>query len=1170
VRKGLFGGGGSRVDEDDGLSAVAGPGNLYAESDRGRTDNRKGEKGGRDASRSRSRSSSVLRKIMGRKDKPKSMEVKPPATSIVVSTTRSLSGDTFRDDVSVVSANTTGTGNFRKERIKIKKISKKSKDGPLDSRRSNHSIDENDNFRGFGVEEEEAPLSPSLKVKKIKKKSQSKYKTHKDGMDSDGDYGMESEGDEGRSMDGRSVNSDGVLSPAARQIRRKKKPKKDDDTCDSSKSSLNGDASECKGRSSGSRARRKVESIAEPMSPAGKVLMSEMDDLYPSPKSSDKKKSRSSSRPRRSPSRPRRSPTRSSTRDKPDIAVITFQKDEVKDGHHEISPDKSHRSRKLNRSNSNENFQKIRSSWEMQQVASPSQNRPVDVTPHPQRSSSRSPRVRSVDDDVVMSLTDTVTSLNNQLDGQREEGKELQRQLAEALASIASMNELIRREEAVSRKANAYLSEVREELGKVMDEKADMAKIVNNLEDDLRAKDERIEKIQQVVETQLDTVEFLEDKLEKTEDELFKLEDEFKALEDEGLLNQSRDRIGRMDSIRVDRLKRKDSIILEKQESRRLLCSNDDDDTDHTRSDHGGKRTRSSSIEKDIEERERKLVAREKELTVQSEEYDLREQRLEEWEQELLELDEQLKHGNDSSTKERLLERRERKLEETREELEQKKEEWTKKINQLEEENRKLQSSQGSGELDQQIKALRNTIEKLDDEKADLEDSLERVNRMLEEANGKVSKLQIDNDDLRGKLGDDDSRQKEIRKLQAEISTLRKGAGGGGTRGQDELVRQMQEEIAEQLTELDDENQKLTDKLLSESNRFEGQLKLKDETIEHLERRLEGLEKNLGSQDSGAYIASLLKEISELKGKNKVFSSMDSELNDALDVLEKKEAKIKSLEEKLVKLEGQGQTSSNRSNEEDYDDGKDLLIRELQNQLVAAKKDLQTYSTGDYVTRLKLEVKNLKIGYNDLKKRLKKEENDARALIKKKDESIQSMQKEIAGQKREIERREKREKNLGTDQKLPDGDLEKHIEDLEDEIDHWKATNADLEHELDTLKVEVSELKSKVEGSEDLDDDCSVGSIQSFTSQMSEQQQGMEKSNHSITSLRSNDLFFVSNSDSVRGHRTVPTSEEPSTPSQRALRTVSDLWSKMRSGPDLPAHSNNPAIPYGIGSLDDD
>ncbi|KAG7360515.1 hypothetical protein IV203_035614 [Nitzschia inconspicua] len=153
------------------------------------------------------------------------------------------------------------------------------------------------------------------------------------------------------------------------------------------------------------------------------------------------------------------------------------------------------------------------------------------------------------------------------------------------------------------------------------------------------------------------------------------------------------------------------------------------------------------------------------------------------------------------------------------------------------------------------------------------------------------------------------------------------------------------------------------------------------------------------------------------------------------------------------------------------------------------------------------------------------------------------------------------------DGSLNEGDLRKHIEDLENEVDHWKATNADLETELELLKDEITSFKKSAKNSEkgDFDDDDSVGSLQSMNSYMSEHQ-GMEMSSHSV----SNGLFFVSDSTSVRRSISIappPPEEEPSTPSQRALRSVSNLWSKMRNEP---AHQANPAIPYVAGILDDD
>ena len=73
------------------------------------------------------------------------------------------------------------------------------------------------------------------------------------------------------------------------------------------------------------------------------------------------------------------------------------------------------------------------------------------------------------------------------------------------------------------------------------------------------------------------------------------------------------------------------------------------------------------------------------------------------------------------------------------------------------------------------------------------------------------------------------------------------------------------------------------------------------------------------------------------------------------------------------KLEKSSETSQN--GKADEDEGKDLLIRELQNQLVTAKKETHQLSSGSHVTKLKLEIKSLKENCHGLKNRLKKEKS---------------------------------------------------------------------------------------------------------------------------------------------------------------------------------------------------
>merc|ERR1712176_1362237 len=85
----------------------------------------------------------------------------------------------------------------------------------------------------------------------------------------------------------------------------------------------------------------------------------------------------------------------------------------------------------------------------------------------------------------------------------------------------------------------------------------------------------------------------------------------------------------------------------------------------------------------------------------------------------------------------------------------------------------------------------------------------------------------------------------------------------------------------------------------------------------------------------------------------------NNELEDARALVDKKNKVIQDLEDKIERLGEEGE--GNRSEEE----GKDLLIRELQNQLVNTKKEANSLSSGNYVTRLKLEIKKLRESVRD-------------------------------------------------------------------------------------------------------------------------------------------------------------------------------------------------------------
>merc|ERR1712003_230077 len=212
--------------------------------------------------------------------------------------------------------------------------------------------------------------------------------------------------------------------------------------------------------------------------------------------------------------------------------------------------------------------------------------------------------------------------------------------------------------------------------------------------------------------------------------------------------------------------------------------------------------------------------------------------------------------------------------------------------------------------------------------------------------------------------------------------------------------------------------------------------------------------------------------VKELPGNSK-------DLKDAMALVNEKNKIIENLEEKIEKLSEKGK------NDKSEEEGKDLLIRELQNQLVTTKKEANSLSSGSYVTRLKIEIKKLRESVKNLKKKVKDEEAASKLNMQRKDDSMKLLQKQMQKLKIELERREKREKNFGTDRQLNNSDLQNHIDDLEDEISHWKSTNADLEMELESLKSGAVEPHDYYLSEDDIDDDCSVGSLASVNSRMS-------------------------------------------------------------------------------------
>lgn len=964
-----------RKDDDDsdlGLSAMMARNVSSATTSRGRDSTK--EKGGKRISRSRSRSSSVLRKAKGKKK-----DSAPDAPR------RDRSRDGYTDDDNK-SLSSRKSMKSTRSRAKVRK---------------SKSVDSSSKTRTKPESPEAAPPSSasSVKEKKEKKKSRKIRRVRRPGT----------EGNESGEDEYTIVSKQSTRSTKSSDSLRSKKSKASRHPSKNTKNKVSKQYKETSSR---------VEAIREPiLSNEGVILKDEMDNLFPLPTNQGNKEGKAK----------RRSSTgkngagntsRSDTNDvqkQPKSILASSQKSlnsaSGSAGSIGIMTNKAAEEQAqaaLNRASAHQSMEiNVPGRERQQRRFSNGSTRSKDQYQRLHRDSGLTSLTSYNDNDDDRSFSSrrsqtnftAMTALQKRMDEYKSETENLQKRLYEALAEVEQSNNNLRKEKERAEAAEGKMSGADSELEKIREEKAFLIESVRDMEDEFVKKGERVLKLQEVVETQLDTVEFLEDKLDKTEEELVLMEEEITELIDvveeknktSEQINEAKTkgqgRVAKMVSMREGLTSRKGSIRVQKEESRRVLSSSAPPTSERVRTN--SKMAPVSESNDDVEKLQKELKSREAKLKADQKECNDREKRLDTWEKELLDLEDELKK---ESTK-------------------------------VNETNKNSENTNSEHE---------SLIVSLQEEK-------EGLRKTQIETQSKLKRLEFENDDLKVKL--------------------------------------------DRVTKMATENQYQI-------------------PVKH------------------------------------------NDLADTQALIEKKDKTIKRLEEKLEKL------GANGGSNQDEEDGKDLLIRELQNQLVNTKKEASSLSSGSYVTRLKLEIKKLRESVRDLKKKLKDGDVAAKANLEKKDDSMRLLEKQMQKLKIELERRDKREKNFGADnQRISDSDLQDHIEDLEDEISHWKSTNADLENEIETLKSKVDEQPDYYLSDDDVDDDCSIGSLASVNSRMS-------------LSVSHEDNFFLTDST----HSGVGSLEEPQTPS-RAMRTVSNLWSKMRNGPEPP--NQNQAFPYGPGSLND-
>lgn len=345
------------------------------------------------------------------------------------------------------------------------------------------------------------------------------------------------------------------------------------------------------------------------------------------------------------------------------------------------------------------------------------------------------------------------------------------------------------------------------------------------------------------------------------------------------------------------------------------------------------------------------------------------------------------------------------------------------------------------------------------------------------------------------------------------------------------------------------------------------ELEEKEKLIADLEKECKSLRAEEKARDEDLR---LIQEDIDVKFRK--LEKHNTELRAKLEKAQKKAATVHDLEKSTTSLKEKVKNEDKSEQEEkspaaastgETKHGEILAreqrIIELEEELEAAKKVAEFESSDEYVERLKKEVKAYKEGHRNLKRKVKAEQQDALKRSRKKDATIQFLQKEMIKMRKDVEFRLTQQKSKRNSVKHSMKDVaQQQMQDLEEEIAHWKGANIELEGEVSKLREEANEWKTRAKqggytDENDDEDDLSADdeSVLSFRSRLSQISKPFFQDDVSTASS-----LFVS-----------PLKDLEKTPSGGGLRTLGGLWNRLKTPQG--AAAQNPAIPYTSGLLDD-
>lgn len=378
--------------------------------------------------------------------------------------------------------------------------------------------------------------------------------------------------------------------------------------------------------------------------------------------------------------------------------------------------------------------------------------------------------------------------------------------------------------------------------------------------------------------------------------------------------------------------------------------------------------------------------------------------------------------------------------------------------------------------LDADNKAKADKIADLEKRLSELQDKLNTAAEDLKKANDRILELEkqltekeTENKALTEqveKLGKDlETKTAEVKTLTDKVTELEKQVAEKTAKGEADAkeIERLKAELEKLKKQLDDKNTEVENlnkeivTLKETVKTLEGEKTELTNNVTRLETEVKELKEKLDTANNK--ILELEKENAGLKAENKALSdkvsNLEKQVEDAKATEKELREKITELTNKITELEKATcdaeelkKLIAEKANLEGQLKGKDELIQELRNQITELKEKVKEIDTlKDKVKELEIKIVNLTNENNKLKE-------DLNAANTK----IADLEKSLEDEKAKNEALEKDKANLEKDK----ADLENDKADLQDALKKSEEDKAKLKEEKKELEDQVAKLKEEL------------------------------------------------------------------------------------------------------------